>query len=270
MVATPLGNLSDLSPRAREALATADTIAAEDTRRTGNLLRALGLPKKPMLSYFAPKEHEKARVILDRLESGQTVVLVTDGGTPGISDPGSVLMRGAHDAGICVEPIPGPSAVALALSVSSAAGGAFVFEGFLPVKGGPRRKRLADFLDEPRPVVLYEAPHRIAALLTDAVAVLGGTRRATLVREGTKAFEEVVEAPLGELAERFAEGARGEFVLVLEGGTEARDHVTLDVAAVLQLALRAGLSPSQAAREVAELTGVPRSRLTRRARELGG
>jgi 16S rRNA (cytidine1402-2'-O)-methyltransferase len=270
VVATPLGNLGDLSDRAREALETADAIAAEDTRRTGNLLQALGIGRRPLLSYFAPREKEKAQPILNRLRAGETVALVTDGGTPGVSDPGAYLVGLAHATGVRVEPVPGPSAVALALSVSSVGGGPFVFEGFLPSKGGARRKRLEALVHDPRAIVLYEAPHRIAALLRDAAAVLGPERRATLVREATKVYEEIVEAPLGELAERFAEGGRGEFVVVVAGGVEDRDRITVDVATLLGIGLRAGLSASQAAREVAEATGLPRTELTRRARDLAG
>jgi len=269
IVATPLGNLGDLSPRAREALASADAIAAEDTRRTGTLLQALGLPGKPMLSYFAPREREKARAILRRLEDGETVALVTDGGTPGVSDPGSWLVREALAAGIRVEAVPGPSAVTLALSVSPAGGGRFVFEGFLPPKSVARRKRLEELADETRPIVLFEAPHRLAAALQEMAAVLGAERRATVVREATKMFEEIVEGPLGELAERFAAGAKGEIVLVVEGGEEDPDRVRVDVGVLLELARSCGLSPERAAREVAAATGLPRSRLTRRAREAG-
>lgn len=270
VVATPLGNLGDLSPRAREALETADAVAAEDTRRTGLLLQKLGLPKKPIFSYFAPREREKARAIVERLRAGQTVALVTDGGTPGVSDPGAVLVQEARAAGIRVEPVPGPSAVTLALSVSSLGGGGFVFEGFLPPKPAARRKRLEELAGESRPIVLYEAPHRLAAALADLAAVLGAARRATLVREATKLHEEIVEETLGELAARFSGEARGEIVIVVEGGEADPDQVTVDVKALLELAMRCGLSPERAAREVAEATGLPRNRLTRAAREGSG
>lgn len=266
VVATPLGNLGDLSARAREALETADAIAAEDTRRTGSLLQKLGLPKKPILSYFAPREREKARAIVERLRAGQTVALVTDGGTPGVSDPGALLVREARAAGIRVEPVPGPSAVTLALSVSSLGGERFVFEGFLPPKAGARRKRLEELAGDPRPIVLYEAPHRLAAALADLAAVLGAGRRATLVREATKLHEEIVEGTLGELAERFSGEAKGEIAIVVEGGEPDPDRVSVDVGTLLDLAMRCGLSPERAAREVAETTGLPRNRLTRAAR----
>jgi len=277
VVATPIGHLDDLSPRARDALRTADAIAAEDTRRTGQLLKLLGLPKKPMLSYFAPKEREKVRAILARLEAGEAVALVTDGGTPGVSDPGALLVAAARAAGVRVEPVPGPSAVAAALSVSSFGGGPFVFEGFLPARAAARRRRLDELRDETRALVFYEAPHRIAAFLADAAAAFGEARRATVARELTKLHEEGREGTLAELAERFAEDARGEIVAVVEGaaaatGANARadGNVTLALDDLLRWAIAQGLSPERAAREVAGLTGAPRNALTRRARELAG
>ncbi len=273
VVATPLGNLEDLSPRARAALANADAIAAEDTRRTGQLLVLLGLDKKPLLSYFAPKEREKSRAIVRRLERGETIALVTDGGTPGVSDPGAVLVAAARAVGAIVEPVPGPSAVATALSVSAFGGERFRFEGFVPPKAGPRRKALEALRAETCPIVFYEAPHRIAAFLSDAADVFGKDRGATIVREATKLHEEIAEGSLGELAERFAEGARGEFVVVVQGGTAEKAStreaaVSVGVDDLLRWAMAQGMSPERAAREVASLTGRPRNPLTRRAREL--
>ncbi|MGQ0721520.1 MAG: 16S rRNA (cytidine(1402)-2'-O)-methyltransferase [Candidatus Eiseniibacteriota bacterium] len=270
VVATPIGNLGDLSPRAREALASADVIAAEDTRRTGLLLQRLGISKKPMISYFAPREREKAAAIVARLAAGETVALVTDGGTPGVSDPGAVVVRAAVEAGARVEPVPGPSAVTAALSVSPAGGGPFVFEGFLPAKTTARRRRLEVLSGETRAIVVYEAPHRVAETLADMVAVFGAERRGTLVREATKMFEEVVDAPLGELASRFAAGAKGEIVIVVEGGEADGERVSVDVSALLELAVRAGLTPARAAKEVAAVTGVPRGRLMRKLDSGGG
>lgn len=267
VIATPIGNLGDISSRAREALETADVIAAEDTRRTGSLLQKLGIPKRPIVSYFAPREREKAKALVERLRSGETVALVTDGGTPGVSDPGAVLVQEAHAAGIRVEAVPGPSAVTAALSVSSLGGGAFVFEGFLPPKSAARRKRLQELAADPRALVLYEAPHRLAGALADCAAVLGAGRRATLLREATKLHEEAVEATLGELAERFSGDVKGEIVIVVEGGEADPDRITVDVTALLDLAMRCGLSPERAAREVAEATGLSRNRLTKAARE---
>jgi 16S rRNA (cytidine1402-2'-O)-methyltransferase len=263
IIATPLGNIGDLSPRAREVLASAHALAAEDTRRTRRLLELAGLPSKEILSYFAPREREKARAILARLESGQTIALVTDGGTPGVSDPGAVLVGLAAAHGIRIEPIPGPSAVTLALSVSPLARERFVFEGFLPSRSTARRRRLSELADEPRPIVCFEAPHRLAASLADLRDVLGARRRVTLVREATKLHEEIVTETVAELAARFAGGARGEVVLVIEGGEADPDRVRLDVRMLLQIAQEGGLSPAQAARTVARITGLPRNRLMR-------
>ncbi|MCA9750757.1 MAG: 16S rRNA (cytidine(1402)-2'-O)-methyltransferase [Gemmatimonadetes bacterium] len=267
VVATPIGNLGDFSPRGREALETCDGIVCEDTRRTGRLLEQLGLPKKPLFSYFAPKEKQQVGPIVKRLLEGRTFALVTDGGTPGVSDPGAVLVAAAHRAGIRVEPIAGPSALVAALSVSSLAGQSFVFEGFLPAKAGARRKRLEELAAETRTIVFYESPHRIGSMLADAADVLGAGRPATIVREATKLHEEVTEGTLEELAERFGEEARGEFVLVVAGGSaEPTDEVALPIDRLLALLQRAGVSADSAARLLAEETGLPRSRLVRRAR----
>ncbi len=270
VVATPIGNLDDLSPRARTVLAQADAVAAEDTRRSGRLLELLGLPRKPMLSYFAPREREKADAILKRLRAGETVALVTDGGTPGVSDPGALLVSLARAEGIRVETIPGPSAVAAALSISSFGAGPFVFTGFLPPKAAARRSALEELAAEPRTIVLYEAPHRLPDLLADAASVLGEGRRATVARELTKQHEESVEGTLAELAGRFSESPKGEIVVILEGAAAGKDDGTVSVARddLLRWAMAQGLSPERAAREVADLTGAPRNALTRRAREL--
>jgi 16S rRNA (cytidine1402-2'-O)-methyltransferase len=272
VVATPIGNLDDLSPRARAALAEADAIAAEDTRRSGRLLDLLALPKKPMLSYFAPKEREKAAAVLKRLRAGETIALVTDGGTPGVSDPGALLVSMARAEGIRVETIPGPSAVAAALSISSFGAGPFVFVGFLPPKSTARRAALAELAAETRTVVLYEAPHRLPEFLADAARTLGAARRATVARELTKQYEESVEGTLAELAERYCEPPKGEIVVVVEGApmSDGTDDATvrIDLDGLLRWAMAQGLSPERAAREVADLTGRPRNPLTRRAREL--
>lgn len=263
VVATPLGNIGDLSVRAKEALVGAHAIAAEDTRRTRRLLDLAGLPSKEILSYFAPREKEKARAILKRLEAGQTIALVTDGGTPGVSDPGAILIGLAADRGIRIEPIPGPSAVTLALSVSPLARDRFIFEGFLPSRRGARQRRLAELADEPRTIVCFEAPHRLVASLADMRDALGAKRRATLVREATKLHEEIVTGTLGELESRFAAGARGEIVLVIEGREPDPDQIRVHARVLLEIAQEGGLSPAQAARTVARATGLPRNRLMR-------
>jgi 16S rRNA (cytidine1402-2'-O)-methyltransferase len=268
VVATPLGNLDDLSKRAREALSTADALIAEDTRRTGRLLLLAGLPKKPIFSYFAHQERTKVGPILKRLREGKTLALVTDGGTPGISDPGAILVGLAHEAGIRIEPIPGPSAVAMALSVSSLSGERFVFEGFLPPKAVARRARLEALAKEERTIVLYEAPHRLSAMLVDLVETFGGNRKGTIVREGTKLHEEIREGTLAELASAFAEDVRGEVVLVVEGSPVSSDSVRVELDALLAFLVESGLSPDRAARVVATWTGLPRGRLTRMAKAL--
>lgn len=267
VVATPLGNLDDLSPRARAALETADCIAAEDTRRTGVLLSLLGIPKRPMLSHFAGREERSITEILRRLEAGQTVVLATDGGTPGVSDPGGRLLRAVYERGFRVEPIPGPSAVAMAISASSMSGGSFVFEGFLPATSAKRRRRLEELSQDPRPLIFFEAPHRIREFFEDLVAVIGTERRVTLVREGTKLHEEVLEAPSGEILTGLPEIARGEYTLVVEGCRKTSDAVRVDPVALVRFAESFGLSRESAARRVAQEFSLSRSRLLRSATE---
>lgn len=266
VVATPLGNLADLSPRAREALASADRIVAEDTRRTGRLLELLGLPKKPLTALYAPRERARTPAVVAALRSGENVALVTDGGTPNVSDPGAVLVAAARAVGIRIEPVPGPSAVALALSVSSYSGARFVFEGFLPPKAHARRGRLEELAHEERTLVFYEAPHRLAETLADLQTTFGSERACTIVREATKLHEEILEGPLAELAEHFGGDVRGEVVLVVAGAPGGDDRVSLDANALAAWAVRLGLTPDRAAREVAALTGAPRSRLLRALR----
>lgn len=270
IVATPLGNLADLSPRARDALAAAAVIAAEDTRRSGRLLELAGLPKKPFLSYYAPREAEKARAIVDRLRAGADVALVTDGGTPGVADPGALVVAAARAAGIRVEPVPGPCAVALALSVSSFGGEAFVFEGFLPSKAGARRERIQALATEARTIVCYETPHRLAEALGDLCELLGPERKATIVREATKVHEEILEDRLEVLAKRFSGVTKGEIVLVLAGATpdDRPPSVEVPVARLLEWLVGAGLSADRAAREVAQWTGLARNPLVREARRI--
>ncbi|MGH2571627.1 MAG: 16S rRNA (cytidine(1402)-2'-O)-methyltransferase, partial [bacterium] len=188
-------------------------------------------------------------------------------GTPGVSDPGATLVRAAVAKGVRVEPIPGPSAVALALSVSAQGSERFVFEGFLPPKQVARRKRLEELSDEKRTLVFYEGPHRLAAMLADLADVLGKDRGATVVREATKVHEEVRDGTLGELAEAYANGTKGEIVVVVEGGEPDPDRVRLDVRNLLRLAMACGLSPDRAAIEVAAISGVSRNRLRRLAME---
>lgn len=259
VIATPIGNLADLSPRAREALAAADVVAAEDTRRTGQLLAALGL-QKPLLSLHAHNERERSAVLLQRLAAGEHVALVSDAGTPLLSDPGFELVRLAAAAGHEVRAIPGPTAIAAALSVAGVPTERFCFEGFLPSKPREREVRLEGLAREVRTLVLFEAPHRIVDTLADCVRVFGAERRAAVARELTKVFETVYRGTLGELAARAAaeeDFRRGEITVVIAGAEavpveESAQRELLE--RVLQQAL-AYLPASKAAALAAAVSG---------------
>ncbi len=256
VVATPIGNLADLSPRARDVLGTVDVIAAEDTRHTRGLLNHFGIDR-PLVSLH---EHNERRVLEDlvaRLLAGASVAQVSDAGTPLVSDPGFHLVRAAQEAGVRVVPLPGPSAVLAALAAAGVPTDRFVFEGFLPAKEGARRKRLEALASEPRTLVFFEAPHRIAETLADLAAIFGQTREAALARELTKAFETIRRAPLGELAAWVARDAnqrRGEIVLVVHGAPGSESELDAEALRVLKL-LAAELPPRQAAAVAAEITG---------------
>lgn len=218
IVATPIGNLGDLSPRATHALASADAIACEDTRHTRKLLTHAGIEGVPLIAVHEHNEREQSRALVARAAGGQRIAVVTDAGTPGISDPGERLVAEAIAAGVNVEVVPGPSAVVAALVVSGLSTERFVFEGFLPRKGRDRRERIEVIATDDRTVVLFEAPHRLEATLADLGAACGDARRVALARELTKRFEEVWRGTLGEaLAHAREVDARGEFVVVLEG-----------------------------------------------------
>lgn len=216
VVATPIGNLEDLSPRAREALASADLVACEDTRRTGRLLAYLGLEKR-LVSVHEHNERQRLPKLVAALEEGQTVALVSDAGTPLLSDPGFLLVREAAARGIRVEAIPGPSAVLAALVVSGLPPYPFTFAGFPPPKAGRRRRFYDKLAALDHTVVVFESPHRLAASLDDAVATFGADRPAVLARELTKLHEEVLRGTLAELARQIAdrEAVKGELVLVV-------------------------------------------------------
>ena len=216
VVGTPIGNLADLSERARETLATVDLVAAEDTRRTGRLLAHLGL-KIRMLSLFEGNERQRIDELLDRLREGERVALVSDAGMPAVSDPGFRLLRAAIDAGIEISVVPGPSAVTAALVVSVLRIDRWVFEGFLPRRPSERRERLRALAHDPRTVVLFESPLRVITLLRDVLVELGD-RRAAVARELTKLHEEVVRGRVSEvLASLLDSEPRGELVVVIEG-----------------------------------------------------
>lgn len=216
VIATPLGHLGDLSPRARETLAAASLIACEDTRRTVKLLAHCNL-KRPMIAVHKFSERSRLDEVLALLSSGQEVALVSDGGTPGLSDPGALLVAAAHGAGVRVSPVPGPSAAAAILSVSGLPGDRFVFEGFLPPRAGERRNRLRALALEPRTLVLYEAPHRVKAALLD-MADVWGDRTIVLGRELTKIHETVVRGGAAEILARLDEGeVKGEIAMAVAG-----------------------------------------------------
>src|SRR5579864_509367 len=201
VAATPIGNLADLSPRAREALATVAVIAAEDTRHTRNLLQAAGIAT-PLVSLHAHNETQRVPELLARLAQGEDVALVSDAGTPLLSDPGFELVRRAAQAGIAVQAIPGPSAITAALAVAGLPTHRFCFEGFLPARAAERRATLASLAHEPRTLVFFEAPHRIQATLADLTAEFGADRPAVVARELTKARETLSPGALGESSER--------------------------------------------------------------------
>jgi 16S rRNA (cytidine1402-2'-O)-methyltransferase len=223
VVATPIGNLSDMSPRAQAVLSECDLIAAEDTRHTGVLLKHFGV-RTPMVSMHDHNEMQRAPDLVQRLKDGASIALVSDAGTPAISDPGFELVRLAAAQGLEVVAVPGPCAMTAALSIAALPTDRFCFEGFLPARGAARRARLEALAAEPRTVVLYESPHRLAEMLEDCMAAFGGARTATVAREITKLHETTYRGTLGELAGRAdvdGDMARGEIVLVVGGAPAA-------------------------------------------------
>jgi 16S rRNA (cytidine1402-2'-O)-methyltransferase len=260
LVATPIGNLGDLPPRAATALASADCICCEDTRRTGRLLQLAGIERRAGVPLVRVDDHtEVARIgeVLDRLRLGQRVVVVTDAGTPGIADPGERLVRATADADLPIEVVPGPSAAVTALVVSGLPTGRFVFEGFLPRRGSLRTARFAELATERRTIVIYESPHRAARTLTDLADALGSERRVAVGRELTKLHEEVRRSTLAEAAAwATAKEPMGELVLVVDGAPEPEAATDDDVTAAVIAALADGLSPRDAAARVAADLGV--------------
>jgi len=262
VVATPIGNLADLSARAREALAGADLIAAEDTRHTGALLQAAGI-SRPLLSLHEHNETQRVPEVLARLAAGATVALVSDAGTPLLSDPGYQLLRGALQAGHEVQVVPGPSAITAALAVAGLPTDRFCFEGFPPARAAERRSALAALAHEARTLVFFEAPHRIAATLGDLAAEFGAERRAVVARELTKAHETLYRGTLAQLAARAAAEAnfsRGEITLVVEGAAPAAAAATdsAELRRVVDI-LGRELPPGRAAALAAALTGATRA-----------
>jgi 16S rRNA (cytidine1402-2'-O)-methyltransferase len=259
LVATPIGNLDDLSTRAAAALGAADAIACEDTRRTGRLLAHLGIAAPKLLVANEHTERDLAPEVVRRVGAGERVVAVSDAGMPGISDPGEALVRAVLDAGLVVEVIPGPSAADAALVISGLPTGRFVFEGFLPRKGSGRRERLAEVAAEHRTIVLYEAPHRLARTLGDLVEACGAERRVALLRELTKLHEEHWRGTLAEaLARTDQVEPRGEYVVVVDGAAPDAPADDATLRGALAEARAAGRSTRDAVDEVAARFGAPR------------
>ena len=261
---TPIGNLSDLSPRAAQVLGEVDFIAAEDTRVTLKLLNHLGI-KKPMVSYYEHNKRERGEIICARLEQGESCAIVTDAGMPCISDPGEDLVKLCAERGVKTVVVPGPSAVVSALAVSGLSTGRFTFEGFLSVNKKSRAEHLQSLLHEKRTMIFYEAPHKLPATLRDFYETFG-ERRLSIVRELTKIHEEVIRTTTSHAAQSFADGSvKGEIVLVLEGAPEEeKEEYTLETAVKMARRLIAdGEKATEAAKQAAAATGFKKNEIYR-------
>lgn len=259
VVATPIGNLGDLSPRAQQALRQVAAICAEDTRRSGQLLAHFGIAT-PLVALHEHNEEAIAQRIVARLQAGESLALVSDAGTPLVSDPGFRLVRAARAAGVKVSPLPGPSALVAALSVAGLPSDRFAFEGFLPAKASARRERLQALAAEPRTLIFYESSHRIADTLADMAQAFGDARPAVLARELTKLFETVLDGSLAQLQARVeadADQRKGEFVVLVQGAGEDAEAKIIE-GRRLYARLKDHLPPSTAAKLAAELSGAPR------------
>jgi 16S rRNA (cytidine1402-2'-O)-methyltransferase len=265
VVGTPIGNLSDFSPRAVETLQNVDFIAAEDTRVTVKLLNHFDI-KKPLISYFEHNKLQKGDIICDRILSGDSCALVSDAGMPAISDPGELLVAQCAEKDIPVFVVPGPSAVVSALAVSGLPTGRFTFEGFLSVNKKTRRERLAEVKEEKRTMIFYEAPHKLLNTLSDMLDAFGD-RRIAVVRELTKIHEEVRRTTLEKAVDYYSENApRGEFVLVIEGANEEAAKVEYTLEDACDIAARQienGMSSSEAAKYAAAQTGIKKGEIYR-------
>lgn len=261
LVPTPIGNLGDISLRCRETLEQADFIAAEDTRVTLKLLNHLGI-KKNLVSYYEHNKEFKGNVILDRILAGETCALVSDAGSPAISDPGEDLVKQCAEAGVTVCAIPGPCAVITALSISGQSTGRFCFEGFLSTAKKSRREHLESLVNEQRTMIFYEAPHKLLNTLESMAEVFGPARSISLCRELTKLHEEVIRTTLGEAIERYtAQPPKGEFVLVVAGAPAAQKQLpTAEDAAKRVSELTAeGMSRKDAIKQTAQELGLPKN-----------
>ncbi len=261
LVPTPIGNLSDISIRCRETLEQADFIAAEDTRVSLKLLNHLGI-KKPLVSYFEHNKAQKGDMIVERILAGETCALVSDAGSPAISDPGEELVKQCAEAGITVCAIPGPCAVITALSISGQSTGRFCFEGFLSTAKKSRREHLESLLGETRTMVFYEAPHKLLNTLEDMAAVFGADRSISLCRELTKLHEEVIRTTLGGAVELYKEQPpKGEFVLVVAGAAPVEEKVATEEDAVKRVAqlMAEGISRKDAIKQTAQELNLPKN-----------
>jgi len=270
IVATPIGNLDDISPRARAVLTSVDLIAAEDTRVTGRLLSHFGI-KSRQIALHDHNEAQRAASLIAELQKGHSIALVSDAGTPLISDPGFRLTKAAHDAGITVSPVPGASAVVCALSASGLPTDRFAYEGFLPAKGVARQKRLSELETECRTMVFYESVHRISDTVVDAREILGGDRQAFIGRELTKLYEQCVAGDLASLAAMLDDGSivkKGEFVLLIAGCERSSDDGQSVAADLILATLLEELPGKQAAAITAKLTGENKNSVYRRMLEL--
>ncbi|KWR74162.1 16S rRNA (cytidine1402-2'-O)-methyltransferase [Glutamicibacter mysorens] len=260
--ATPIGNLSDASPRLREIMASADIIAAEDTRNFHHLANALGIKiTAKVMSLHEHNEAHKRSEVIELAAEGATVLVVSDAGMPAVSDPGYPLVAAAMSAGIRVTAVPGPSAVLTALALSGLPTGRFTFEGFLPRKAGERRKRLDSLLAEDRTMVFFEAPHRLNDFLDAAIEAFGPDRQAAVARELTKKFEEVRRDSLAALRAWAEDGVRGEIVVVIHGAPEAEAASIEDLLPKVAALVDEGMRMKQAVAEVAEKSGVKKREL---------
>src|SRR5690606_35183239 len=262
VVATPIGNLGDISPRALAVLKDAAAVCAEDTRHTRQLLAHFGIDR-PLVALHEHNEGDAARGLVARLLAGESLALVSDAGTPLVSDPGFRLVRAARAAGVKVSPVPGASALVAALSVAGLPSDRFAFEGFLPARPKARRERLQQLAGESRTLIFYESSHRIEEALDDAVAAFGGDRPAVLARELTKLFETVLDGGLAELAREVRTDPnqrKGEFVLLVQGAGDDADAKVIE-GRRLYAKLSEHLPPSTAAKLAAELSGAPRKAL---------